>query len=47
MGGPSDGISINGVAVDLAGLPSFAVAAVRELLRQRVVALGLLTSSSG
>ncbi len=41
-----DGISVNGVAVDPAGLPSPAVAAVRELLRQRAAALGLLASSS-
>ncbi len=45
MDGHQVGISVNGVAVDPAGLPSPAVAAVRELLRQRAVALGLLKSS--
>ncbi len=46
MDSPPDGISVNGIAVDPAGLPSPAVAAVRELLRQRAAALGLLASSS-
>ncbi len=46
MDSPPDGISVNGVAVDPACLPSPAVAAVRELLRQRAAALGLLASSS-
>lgn len=45
MGRPSEGIFVNSIAVDPAGLPSPAVAAVRELLRQRAVAVGLLTSS--
>ncbi len=44
MDSPPDGISVNGIAVDPAGLPSPAVAAVRELLRQRAAALGLLAS---
>ncbi len=34
-------ISVNGVAVDPAGSPSPELAAARELLRQRAVALGL------
>ncbi len=46
MGSPRAGISVNGVTVDPAGLPSPAVAAVRELLRQRAVALDLLSSST-
>jgi peptidyl-prolyl cis-trans isomerase C len=46
MGSNQDGISVNGIVVDPAGLPSPAVAAVRELLRQRAAALGLLSSSA-
>jgi peptidyl-prolyl cis-trans isomerase C len=46
MDSSPDGISVNGVAVDPADLPSPAVAAVRELLRQRAAALGLLASFS-
>jgi len=42
MSGDPGGIVVNGVAVEPVGFPSPAVAAVRELLRQRAVAAGLL-----
>ena len=42
MSDAADGVSVNGVAVDPAGFPSPAGAAVRELLRQRAVSLSLL-----
>lgn len=41
------GIAVNGVAVDSAGFPSPAVAAVRELLRQRALDLGLVDAAAG
>lgn len=47
MTGDSQGVVVNGVAVDSARFPSPAVAAVRELLRQRAVAAGLLDATAG
>jgi len=38
-------VTVNGVAVDMASPPGPRVAAVRELLRQRAVAIGLLSGS--
>ena len=38
----SEAVIVNGVAVDPSGSPSPALAAVRELLRQRALALGLV-----
>jgi len=39
-------VTVNGIAVDPSGSPSPALAAVRELLRQRAVALGLVEPSA-
>ena len=39
-------VTVNGVAVDTAAFPSPELAAVRELLRQRAVALGLLAGDA-
>jgi Parvulin-like peptidyl-prolyl isomerase len=39
-------LSVNGVAIDVAGLPSPEAAAVHELLRQRAVATGLVTDDA-
>ncbi|MDE2167441.1 MAG: peptidylprolyl isomerase [Alphaproteobacteria bacterium] len=47
MSGNSENVSINGVPVDSAGSPSPAVAAVRELLRQRAVDTGLIGAADG
>lgn len=46
MSAAVDRIRVNGVAVDAADAPSPALAAVRELLRQRAVTLGLLSSDA-
>jgi peptidyl-prolyl cis-trans isomerase C len=46
MSAAADRIRVNGVTVDAADAPSPALAAVRELLRQRAVALGLLSSDA-
>lgn len=46
MSAAVDRIQVNGVAVDAADAPSPALAAVRELLRQRAVTLGLLSSDA-
>jgi len=46
MAAPPTEISINGVPVDVADWPTPELAAVRELLRQRAVALGVLTPDS-
>jgi len=37
-------VTVNGIAVEVARWPSPTVAAVRELLRQRAVALGFLAA---
>ena len=42
MAGLASAVCVNGVAVDPSGWPTPELAAVRELLRQRAVALGLL-----
>ena len=39
-------VSVNGIAVDPAGFPSPAAAAVRELLRQRAVATGVMADGA-
>ena len=39
-------ISVNGIAVDAAGFPGPEAAAVRELLRQRALATGLVADGS-
>jgi len=47
VSGETQGVVVNGVAVDPTGYASPAVAAVRELLRQRAVAVGLLDDHAG
>ena len=39
-------ISVNGIAVDAAGFPSPEAAAVRDLLRQRALAIGLVADGA-
>ena len=46
MSGDIEGITVNGVTVEPAGSPSPAVATVRELLRQRAIALGLVDAGA-
>ena len=40
-------VTVNGIAVEVVGWPSPEVAAVRELLRQRATAVGILSSDTG
>lgn len=44
MGGPATDVSVNGIPVDTSDWPTPELAAVRELLRQRAVATGVLAS---
>lgn len=46
MGGHPNNISVNGVVVDPSDWPAPEFAAVRELLRQRAVTLGILASNA-
>lgn len=47
MSGDPQGVVVNGIAVDGANFPSPAVAAVRELLRQRAVEVGFIDNAAG